>query len=48
MKIHHIMKDGTTRDSIEGMVISITENREVYAILNELNKEVHRNEKQNT
>lgn len=47
MKIIHIMKDGTTRDSIEGMVVSITDNREVYAILNELNKEVLRNEKQN-
>ena len=31
MRIIHIMKDGSTRDSIEGLVI---QNREFYQMLN--------------
>ena len=47
MKIIHIMKDGSTRDSIDGVELSISDNREVYAILNELNREVRQYENSN-
>lgn len=44
MRIIHIMKDGTIRDSIDGVVVPFRENKPVYDILKGLHKRGIHNE----
>lgn len=36
--IHHRLADGTATDSVDGMVISASEHRELYELINEVMK----------
>lgn len=38
MIIHHRLADGTATDSVDGMVISASEHRELYELINEVMK----------
>lgn len=45
MRIIHIMKDGTIRESIDGVVVPFRENKPVYDILKGLHKQGIHNRK---
>lgn len=48
MRIVHIMKDGSVRDSIEGMVVPLETNEAVYDIIKGMNKRgIHNEKKEN-
>lgn len=47
MKIIHIMSDGSVRDSIEGLIVSAEKNTILYKIIDEINKGVKNNERNN-
>ena len=42
--IIHIMKDGTRRDSIEGVVVPLETHKNLYHIIDSISKEVNRGE----
>lgn len=42
MTIHHILKDGTALDDIKGHVVRMDDARNVYAIMDRINKKGQR------
>lgn len=42
--IHHVLKDGTEAESIEGHVIKADEFQVLYEVINRIQKEMKKNE----